>query len=135
MAAKRVQVVTVTLPQRKKFEPNYVSVSDEDVKRLNQRKRPPARSRAVPADLLTEDPAFASALAQQIRLITTALARLEHLTSAGQVPDGVLAFRDSLRGAIDAYTTSLEGETAVRGPRAGAKKARGARTDAKRRQR
>ena len=104
--------IRVKAPALPKLEPRYVGVDPETVHRLAARRRPQPRRPLVDDD----DPAFASRLAQLIRQIEAAVARIAHMTSARPSPPGVDALQRAVRAALDDYLAHLPGRV----PRGGA---------------
>lgn len=111
---RSVRVVVVDLSGRPKTRPSpgYFFVPAEV--RTREQNGIARRSHVVAEDVLRDDPAFASALGAQVRIITGALQRLEHMTSMrDRVPSEVVLLRDRMRASVDDYLASLESDKAA----------------------
>ena len=73
----------------------------------------PVRSRVLTDDVMANDPLFASAYSLQVRLISNAVRKLEHLVDMKQdSPDHMLSLPTSLRSVLDAYLSDVVEEAA-----------------------
>ena len=98
---RSVRIVHVTLGKRSKPQPMFLYDPDHPRRSPNEKTR---RGHVLTEDALANDPAFASVLSQQIRMISLAVDRLEHVTSARPSPAEVVTLCESMRAALTAYT-------------------------------
>lgn len=73
----------------------------------------PVRSRVLTDDVMANDPLFASAYSLQVRLISSAVKKLEHLMDMKKnAPDHMRGLPSSLRDILDAYLADVLGAAA-----------------------
>lgn len=106
---RSVRIVTISLGKRGKPMPMFLYVPDYE-KRAGTTKQ---RGHVLTEDALADDPAYASAVAYQIRAIMHAVARLEHVVTSRRSPRNVVELCAGLRTAITDYKASLVSEQAA----------------------
>lgn len=86
--------------------PQFLYVPPPEVRKGEER----SRSRVLAEDVYAHNPQYVSALAAQVKLIDSAVKRLEHIVSNGPAPVEVGTLSHDLRAAL---TTYMDGVNAV----------------------
>lgn len=103
---RSVRIITVQMGKRSSPEPMFIHVPDAA-------KRPHGatqqRSQVLMADVLNNDPAYASALSSKMRVLQSTFRQLEHVVNGRgeEAPTEFAMFCQEVRAAIDRYNVRV----------------------------